>query len=166
MGAGELASMNTGLRTAAANRAAVRRLVRRIARAQRGERPTKSVRVAIVVAPFVALLAAALLVGRAVIDQVLHTVLAARDGQGGRSRLLDARRIVLPAVVVRQETAALSEGRRRAMSGQPPQSARARRPELCLGRPIDGALRAFLSLFCGLEAAASVRTIDGRPTRR
>jgi hypothetical protein len=63
------------LQTAAANRAAVPRLLRRTAPARRGERRTKSVRVAIVLALFVALLAAALR------DPVLRTAFAARDGQ-------------------------------------------------------------------------------------
>ncbi len=80
MGAGQSASMDTGLRAAAANRAAVRP-ASSPARARRGERRTKSVRVTIVFALFVALVAAAAIVGRAVIDPVLRTLLAERDGR-------------------------------------------------------------------------------------
>lgn len=76
MGAGEPASMDAGLRAAAANRAAVRPT-----RARPGERRTKSVRVTIVLALFVALVAAAAIVGRAVIAPLLRTLLAERDGR-------------------------------------------------------------------------------------
>jgi hypothetical protein len=79
MGAGQSASMDTGLRAAAANCAAVRPAPSQ-AQARRGER-TKSVRVTIVLALFVALVAAAGIVGRAMIDPVLRTVLPERDGR-------------------------------------------------------------------------------------
>ena len=76
MGAGQSASMDTGLRTAAANRAAARPAPSP-ARARR----TKSVRVRIVLALFVAPVAASAIVGRAMIDPVLRTVLPERDGR-------------------------------------------------------------------------------------
>ena len=80
MGAGQSASMDPGLRAAAASRAAVRPAPSQ-AQARRGERRTKSVRVTIVLALFVALVAAAAIVGRPMIDPVLRTVLPERDGR-------------------------------------------------------------------------------------
>jgi hypothetical protein len=68
--------MDTGLRTAAANRAAVRP-----APSPARARPTKSIRVTIVLALFVAPVAASAIVGRAMIDPVLRTVLPERDGR-------------------------------------------------------------------------------------
>jgi hypothetical protein len=119
------------------------------------------VRVAIVLALFVALLAAALRVGHAVVDPVLRNVFGARDGQ----RVGEVVYSIPDGSFFDNETAALSEGAVEpcpanlpkwacAATGTPP------------GAPIDGALRAFLSLFCGWEPSASARTIDGRPTRR
>jgi hypothetical protein len=154
------------LQTAAANRAAVPRLLLRTARARRGDRRTKSVRVAIVLTLFVALLAAALRVGHAMTDPVLRTAFAARDSE----RIGEVVYSLPDGSFCRRlsfdnETSALSEG---AVEPCP-----ANRPKVGVrgdwtlpGAPIDGALRAFLSLFCGLEPAASARTIDGRPTRR
>jgi hypothetical protein len=73
MGAARLASTDTGL-----GHASARLPVRKVARARRGERSAKRLCVAIVLAVFVALVAAALLVGRAVIAPVLQ------PGAGGR----------------------------------------------------------------------------------
>jgi hypothetical protein len=154
------------LQTTAANRAAVPRLLRRTARARRGERRTKSVRVAIVPALFVALLAAALRVGHAMTDPVLRTAFAARDGQ----RVAEVVYSIPDGSFCRRlsfdnETAALSEGAVEPCPANLPKWACAATGTLP-GVPVDGAFRAFLSLFCGWEPAASARTIDGRPTRR
>jgi len=73
MGTARLASTNTGL-----DHASARLPLRKAALAGRGERSAKRLRVAIVLALFIALVAAALLVGRAVIAPVLQ------PGAGGR----------------------------------------------------------------------------------
>ena len=123
-------------------------------------------RVAIVLALFVALLAAALLVGHAMTDPVLRTVFAARDGQRVGEVVYSipngsfCRRLPFD-----NETAALSEGAVEPCPANLPKWACAATGTLP-GVPVDGAFRAFLSLFCGWEPAASARTIDGRPTRR
>jgi hypothetical protein len=136
------------------------------ARARRGERRTKSVRGAIVLALFVALLAAALRVGHAVVDPVLRNVFGARDGQ----RVGEVVYSIPDGSFCRRlpfdnETAALSEGAVEPCPANLPKWACAATGTLP-GVPVDGAFRAFLSLFCGWEPAASARTIDGRPTRR
>jgi hypothetical protein len=95
MGAARLASTDIGL-----GHASARLPVRKAARAWRGERSAKRLRVAIVLALFVALVAVALLVGRAVIAPVLQPGAGGRGG--ARDRLFDARWFILPAAFVRQ----------------------------------------------------------------
>jgi hypothetical protein len=100
------------------------------------------------------------------IDPVRRTVFAARDGQRVGEVVYSlpdgsfCRRLSFG-----NETAALSEGAVEPCPANLPKCACAATGTLP-GAPVDGALRAFLSLFCGLEPAASARTIDGRPTRR
>jgi hypothetical protein len=75
VGAGELAS-----RTAGSDRSAVRLPVRKAMQARRDDPRAKSLPAAIVLALFIMLVAAALLVGHAVIDPVPLTAAASRAG--------------------------------------------------------------------------------------
>jgi hypothetical protein len=82
MGAGQLTSMDPDLRAAESGPAAARLRARKTMPVpRRGERRTGSVRVAVVLTLFVALVAAALFVGDAVIDPVRRSAAAVRDGK-------------------------------------------------------------------------------------
>lgn len=81
MRAGEKPGTDVNSWIAAADHAAARLRARKIMRAKRDERRAKSVRIAIVVSFFLVLLAAAVLVGQAVIDPLLRSAAAARDGK-------------------------------------------------------------------------------------
>ena len=77
MGAARLVSTNTGL-----GHASTRLPARKAMRVGRGERSAKRLRVTIVLALFISLVATALLVGRAVIAPVLTTGTGGRGGAG------------------------------------------------------------------------------------
>jgi hypothetical protein len=104
------------------------------ARGRRGERRTESVRVTVVLALFVALVAAAVIVSGAAIDPVLRTVLPERDGRRVGALVYSmADGLFCRRLAFDKDTGTLTRGAHGAMSGQLAQRVSSRRSELCWG---------------------------------
>jgi len=95
-----------------------RLFIRRPRRARRGEQQARTVRVAVVLSLFLVALAAGLLIGgHAVIDPLLRAAAEKRETHrmGGRCRFYDARRVAMPASVIRQQDCGAHRGRGRTL---------------------------------------------------
>ena len=161
MGAARLVSTNTGLGHASARLPAGKAM-----RAGRGDRSAKRLRVTIVLALFIVLIASALLVGRAVIAPVLTTVTGGRGGARVGEIVYSmpdgsfCRRLSFD-----NDTAALIEGAVEQCPANLPRM-RVRGDRNFAWGARCGAFRAFLVILWIGARRHRLRTIDGRPTRR